>query len=967
MNPDRWERIKELFTAVSARPAGHRRRFLADACAGDEELCQDVQALLDQAVSTGAFNLFEGDPREVGGPFAATVPLVGQRLGVYEVQGLLGSGGMGEVYRARDTKLGRDVAIKVLPPAFIADPARLARFEREARVVAALNHPNVAAIHGVEESNGVRALVLELVEGDTLAERLAAVAGSARRGLRVDEALHYARQIAAALEAAHEKGITHRDLKPANIKITPDGQVKLLDFGIAKVVAGDGPGVDLTQAFAAGTVEGVIVGTPAYMSPEQARGKPVDKRTDIWAFGCVLYEMLTVRTAFGRDTVSDTIAAVLESQPDWDSLPTDTPPSVRRILERCLAKDSRERLRDIGDARLDLDEAVRGSGPEDRAPQPTAGVTRRISLIAAVLVIAALAAGILIARRLMPGEPTRTVDVRRLTDFAGLEEFPAISPDGKSVSFVADVGRNRAVFVRLLAGGPALQITRDARNPQYPRWSPDSAAILYYLPPSEGEMQLQGAIWEVSALGGASRRIVSALSTGDISHDGRQLAFFDFDRGTVRLMVSTRDGANMKAVAELDGAWSYLMPRWSPDDASLAYQRGNANTHGAFIVSARGGEPRQVIRNSGLLSGVAWLPDGSALVFSSSRGATVLYLPTFNLWTIGVNGEGLRQFTFGETSYLDPDSNQAGSIVASRVRMQFDIWKYPSDGLAAENTRRGVRVTRQTGQVQTPSAAPTGDHIVYLSDSGGHGNLWITQLSTGEARQISFEQDPAVVMGVPVWSPAGDQIAFWTAPPNYRQGGYSVIRPDGSNLRRLVPEGGWGAWSHDGRWFYHTARPGLAGENRLEKVDIARGDVAVVRPENASSPAPAPDGRTLYFSTQVPAVAGSFDVEVRVASPEDAASRVLTRIPSHRLPAWQRLQFVLSPDGRWLAVPLTDGATTNVWAISTTDGSFRQITDFGHRPTFIVRRVSWSADGRSVFAAVGEGDADVVLLAESKR
>jgi Tol biopolymer transport system component len=223
-------------------------------------------------------------------------------------------------------------------------------------------------------------------------------------------------------------------------------------------------------------------------------------------------------------------------------------------------------------------------------------------------------------------------------------------------------------------------------------------------------------------------------------------------------------------------------------------------------------------------------------------------------------------------------------------------------------------------------------------------------------------------MGVPLWSPAGDQIAFYTAPTAYLQGGYSLIRPDGSGLRRLVPEGFWASWSPDGRWFYYAGRPrqGLTTAGlRVEKLDITRGEVVVVRSENSFGPAP--DGRTLYFLTQVPSVAGTFDMEVRIASPEDGPSRVLTRIPSHRLPAWQRVQLVISPDGRWLAVPLTDGATTNLWAVSTSDGSLRQVTDFGQQPTFIVRRVSWSPDGGSIFAALGEGDADIVLLAESPR
>jgi len=273
--------------------------------------------------------------------------LVGRQIGSHKILSLLGAGGMGEVYRARDTKLGRDVAIKVVANVFLSDPDRVARLEREARVLATLNHPHIGAIYGLEEAEGVRGLVLELVEGATLAERLAV------GPLPIQEALTVARQIAAALDAAHEKGIVHRDLKPANIKITPDGTVKVLDFGLAKGFSREGSANDLPPMTFEETREGVIAGTTAYMSPEQSRGKAVDTRTDIWAFGCVLYEMLTARPAFGGETVSDTIAGILEREPDWSALPAQATVNIRRLLQRCLEKDSKRRLRDIGDARLE--------------------------------------------------------------------------------------------------------------------------------------------------------------------------------------------------------------------------------------------------------------------------------------------------------------------------------------------------------------------------------------------------------------------------------------------------------------------------------------------------------------------------------------------------------------------------------------------------------------------------------------
>src|SRR6202521_1857536 len=279
----------------------------------------------------------------------------GTRLGSYEIAAQIGAGGMGEVYQAHDTKLGRDVAIKVLPEAFAHDPERLSRFQREAKMLASLNHPNIATIHGLEHSNGTHYLVMELVPGETLAERLKA------GPLVIQKALKIAVQIAEALEAAHEKGIIHRDLKPTNVKVTPEDKVKVLDFGLAKAFVGDTASSDPVTSptlSATATMQGMILGTPAYMSPEQARGKSVDKRTDIWAFGCVLYELLTARQAFRGETFSDIIAAVLEREPDWKALPLAAPPKIRDLVQRCLQKDAQRRLRDLGDARIEIEEAL---------------------------------------------------------------------------------------------------------------------------------------------------------------------------------------------------------------------------------------------------------------------------------------------------------------------------------------------------------------------------------------------------------------------------------------------------------------------------------------------------------------------------------------------------------------------------------------------------------------------------------
>ena len=400
-DPDRWERVQEICHAALSRAPVDRAAFIRTACGSDAAMRQEIEELLAHEQQAAGFlsePIAAVAARAIDG--SSSAPLAGRRIGAYEVLSLLGAGGMGEVYRARDTELGREVAIKVLPAVFTSDPERLARFEREARVLAALNHPHIGAIYGVERIDGLRALVLELVEGETLAERI----GVGRSRLEIRHALEIAQQIAEALEAAHDKGIVHRDLKPSNIKITPGGMVKVLDFGLAK--AADGAMRAFSQsptAIVGGTRDGVLLGTPAYMSPEQARGQPIDKQADIWAFGCVLYEMLTGRMAFAGATASDHIAAILEREPDWTALPSATPPAVHRLLRRCLEKRPNARLHDVADARLELVDALNLPDDDSRLrPESTRTSDRwRTAAIGAGLAAAALL-GILVVRNSRP-------------------------------------------------------------------------------------------------------------------------------------------------------------------------------------------------------------------------------------------------------------------------------------------------------------------------------------------------------------------------------------------------------------------------------------------------------------------------------------------------------------------------------------------------------------------------------------
>ena len=888
----------------------------------------------------------------------------GTRLGAYEILSPLGAGGMGEVYRARDTKLDRDVALKVLPPALMADADRVARFEREARLLASLNHPHIGSIYGLEDAGNVPALVLELVEGETLQDRV-------RRGpLPVSETLAVAQQIADALDAAHASGIIHRDLKPANIKITRDGSVKVLDFGLAKAlaVAGSEPDPSKSPTLTAGeTVPGVILGTAAYMSPEQARGQPVDKRSDVWAFGCVLLEMLTGSSAFLRTNVTDTLAAVVGAEPDWTALPADTPDSIRRLLTRCLQKDARRRLHDIADARIELEDAMAAPPVPVSAPAPVPAprpwfrsATLALALGIATTLVFLWAAG---DRFVKPPvhPPPPDARVTRLTDLPGLEESPAISPDGKSVAFSAGVSGKRQLFVQLVAGGAPLQITRDPVDHEYPRWSPDSSSILYFSAAAPGE--LQGSIWEIPALGGAPRRVVDSVGGADVSPTDGRLALFRLAKEGLQLVTAPTDGSKFDVVADFAPAAYYLFPRWSPDGRWIAFQRGDSVRFDVFVAPAAGGEARQLTHDNNMMNGFAWLPDSTGIVYSSGRGGTMPYLPALGLWQVTLGDGSVRRVTSGETSYVSPDIAKSGAMLVSRMKLETDIWKFPVDGPPTENVRRGVRVTRQTGQVLTPTASPHDNEIAFLSDSGGHANLWIVNTESGDLRQITHERDPNVAMGVPVWSPDGRAIAFVSSRGN--EGwtfGVWLVDPDGSNLRNVANPGLGPAWSPDGRWVYYSTRgSAAAAEGVLKKVPVDGGPAVTVRTERLFNVIGL-DGTTLYYSFARPLMDGTPEFEIRAATPEDAPFRVLARIPASRVPIWQVVNPALSPDGKWMAQALTDGLTTNVWALSTSTGEWRQITDFSERTTFIARRVSWSSDGRSILAAVGDGDSDIVLL-----
>jgi eukaryotic-like serine/threonine-protein kinase len=753
---DRWDRVERLYHAALALDEPTRARFVHDACAGDQNLHREVESLLAYSVSVPAF--LSGTALDTLPRLGAAVdgPSPGQHVGPYEITALLGTGGMGDVYRARDARLGRDVAIKILPRVFAQDQNRRARFEREARLLASLNHPHIGAIYGVEERDGELALVLELVEGQMLSE------GILSGPLPLLRALSIARQIADALAAAHARGIVHRDLKPANVALTHDGVVKVLDFGLAKSVTDTA--TDDSRTPSAGGISGtdLIAGTAAYMSPEQARGLAVDERTDIWTFGCLVWAMLTGRPPFSGGSVPATIEAILTQEPEWSALPSTAPAGCVRLLRHCLEKDPSLRMARIAEARTAIDDAI----GETAGSRLVKTGRARAAMVAAALVLVAAVVGLLT----MPspgGGAGREVTFTQLTHFTDSAVAPAISPDGRMVAFIRGQRpflSNDQVYVKMLPDGPPVQLTTEADSKYGLTFSPDSSRIAFTaasrgtgwrtftVSPSGGRPSLfltnaAGLTWLDSR-----RLMFSAIKTGmhmgivtatEGGEDRRDLYFPAHERSMAHYSFPSPD-RRWALIVEMD-----YRPVWEP----------------CRLIPLDGSSPGRYVGPEGQCSSAGWSPDGRWMYF------TVEVDQAYHLWRQRFP-EGLpERLTNGPWEEDGVAVAPDGSLITSIGMDQSELWIHDAAGDRLVSSEG--QVIGMIGSYSGPSFSADGRHLRYLrrESPGLSPLLWQTDLASGRSELLlpgvgmeQYDISPDRSMVVFAVRPAGKPPEIWLMP-----------------------------------------------------------------------------------------------------------------------------------------------------------------------------------------------------------
>jgi Tol biopolymer transport system component len=842
---------------------------------------------------------------------------------------------MGEVYRARDTRLGREVAVKVLSDELAGDSAFLARFEREARLLASVNHPNIATIHEIDEEDGVRFLALELIEGETLVRRLT------RGTLPQEEALQICRQVAEALEAAHEKGIIHRDLKPGNIMLTRGNHVKVLDFGLAKEITSD-DSEDTAEDSTVLTKVGdgpTFVGTVPYMSPEQIRGEPLDQRTDIWAFGCIMFEALSGRRAFAGDTGPDTVSAILTLEPRWDRDTRSVTVPIRSLVQRCLEKDANRRFRDVGQARLEIESALRG-GSGIRLPRSgrvtglrITGARRRGWIWAAVVLFAAAGLFVGIERQGWLSQVGDNVTwVPRLenpvqvTSATGVEEYPSWSADGRTIAYQSNQDGNWDIWVVQPGSRQALNRTADhPGNDLYPSWSPDGLEIAFWSDRDDG------GYFVMPALAGAPRKVVSVDSV-EWAADVRYLPFspprWSADGKYMMYVAGELTGSHAEVVdlesgesvaLELPGKVPGFDPSWSPDEQLVAYVAGwmrEFETSQIRVMRLSDGESGALTTDDLHHLSPTWARNG-VLSYVVNRGYSA------DLWQQAIDedldaegpphrlttGVGMRQAVFS------PDGSK---LAYSKGRRIANLWRVPVLEDRPATWDDAEQLTFDQAWVEFVDASPDGELLAVSSDRAGNKDLWVLPATGGELQQLTNDERPE---WAPQWSPDGTEIAFYAYRDDQRA--IWIMPSDGGPAQRLEVVGLGDsfipAWSPDGSELaFRAMNEDL--NNDIYRVDREGGKAIRLTSDPAvdSFATWSPDGRWITF------VSLGRDGGRILGLPAGGGPPELLTGAGVGFHAW-------APEGDSLYALGVEDLAGNIWEISLTEGQTRPVTDLSGR------------------------------------
>ncbi len=870
----------------------------------------------------------------------------GTRIGSYEILAPLGAGGMGEVYRAKDAKLGREVAIKVLPPEVSGDPERRARFEQEARAASALNHPNIITIHDIGTSDSTVYIAMEFVDGKTLREVL--VSGP----LAVKKALEIAGQVADGLAKAHSAGIVHRDLKPENLMLTKDGFVKILDFGLAKLAEPFSEAASqLPTAAALGTRPGMVLGTVGYMSPEQASGEPLDFRSDQFSFGAILYEMATGKRAFQRNTAAETLSAIIREEPQpITSVNPEAPTPLRWVVERCLSKDPEERYAATRDLARDLKQALTHiSEPlvqvaefpkRKRLPKQA-----RFAALAVVL-LAVVGVGVYLGTRGRQEPKRPAAKLTKVTFAPGLEDEPTWSPDGKFLACTTDERGNLDIVVLPLGGGEPIRVAGSEADEAQPSWSPDGTKLAFVSARDRGGrlsivlgqgpglgLFLQGKggdIFIVPALGGSPAKLVEDGYYPAWSPDGKKIVFQSIREGQWDLWVVSAEGGTPTRLT--DDANFDFQPSWSPDGKWIAYGSGVVPIYNVRVVPAEGGQPRDLTRDKSWVIRPAWSSDGKSVLFSAERNGIV------NIWKVPFSPSPdakeapPERVTIGEGPDVSVSVSRDGEKVAfASVRSLPDIWELT---LASGDLRQ---VTSETSFEDYPRISPDGKTLLAVSNRSGKLAVWTLDLNGRVLAQLAPSGEQAQ------WSPDGQQIVY------FRDQTIRIQRIGGMSARDTGVKGVSPAWSPDGEKIaFGSGPPDITSEISVYSVKAATVKPLTHMRSRSVFPSWSPDGREIAFQAEREGTR-----HIWIVPAEGGEPRQITRGESEDShPQW-------SSRNRDEILFLRDHKTLCLVSVST--GKVRELPSY-REGSFMLDYPSWSPDGGRVYFSVSRKTGDVYVL-----